>query len=37
MQRPEITRHLRRLACLDLALNAEGQLTATKRWLHRAK
>jgi hypothetical protein len=34
MEREEVTRHIRRLACLDVTLDEDGTLVATTRWLH---
>jgi hypothetical protein len=36
MQQPEITAHIRRLVSLDVLLDKNDMLVATKRWLHPA-
>lgn len=36
MRRPQVTGPFRRFACLDVALDDLGELTATTRWLHQA-
>lgn len=34
MDRNDITQHIRRLVCLDVTLDDEGELVATTRWVH---